>query len=121
MKVSDFARLRKYMMMTMSGADSEVLSAMKHANALLVAEGVDWDRVLGRMVTLEVERAPPDRSPRTEDEAIEQAFADVEADDPRGSFATFIASLREQWDERGRLSDAQKRALFDAATRSRSR
>ena len=118
MKLADFKRLKKFMMMTMSGADGEKLMAINRANALLVGEGVDWDRVLDRMVRLDLERAPPE-PPKTDAEAINAAFADIEASDPRGSFADFIASLRDQWERTGSLSEKQRASLFDAAARVR--
>lgn len=121
MKVVVFNRLKKFMMMTMSGADQEVLTAIRMANALLMTEGVDWDRVLNRMITLEIEEAPPEhRRDRPETERIDEAFREIEASDPRGSFADFIASLKEQWDRRHSLSDKQKAALYDAASKTRS-
>jgi len=120
MRLSDFKLLKKFMQMTMSGSDTEILFALRKANVLLVAEGVDWDRVLDRMVHLEVEAAPREPKPgRTEAQEIDEAFAEVEASDPRGSFADFIASLKEQWDDRRSLSDKQKAALFDAVERTR--
>lgn len=121
MKLADFNRLKKYMQMTISGADAEKLFALNKANELLTKEGVDWDRVLDRMVRLEVE----DYSHTDEDkplaQRIDEAFAAVLADDPRGSFADFISSLQEQWETKKRLSEKQQAALFKAASEARTR
>jgi hypothetical protein len=137
MKLTDFTRLKKLMMMTMSGADQEVLTAIRKANELLVTEKVDWDRVLSRMVSLEVEdgaaydHAPRGVTPRgvTQDAVwmegqtrrVEAAFSAVWADEPRGSFRQFIMNLQKQWNERHRLTENQRSALFDAAAQARSR
>lgn len=121
MKLADFNKLKKFMMMTMSGADAEKLMAVNKANALLVAEGVDWDRVLGRMVTLEVEDASHMDEDKPLNERINEAFRAVMADDPRGNFATFVASLHDQWQRHHRLSEKQQAALFRAAGEARTR
>lgn len=121
MKVADFHRLKKFMMMTMSGADQEILVAIKQANALLAREGVDWDRVLGRMVRLEVEDVSHLDEDTPLNERINEAFRVVMADDPRGGFATFVASLHDQWTRLHRLTQKQQDALFRAASEARTR
>ena len=126
MKLRDFERLKKLMMMTMSGADAERAFALKQANDLLEREGLDWDRVLNRTVTVINEFEPaPEEDPGADQAAlrtrVEAAFAAIEASDPRGSFADFVASLREQWDKRGSLSAAQLDALFKSAKRAEDR
>lgn len=55
------------------------------------------------------------RAAKDETLRIENAFTTIEEQDPRGSFADFIASLKNQWDRVGRLTSAQKDALFKAA------
>lgn len=120
MKLADFNKLKKLMQMTMSGADAEKLFSINKANALLIAEGVDWNRVLDRMVKLDVETAPADdHFDKSEAQLIDEAFATIEASDPRGSFATFIADLKEKWDQHRRLTDGQKAALFKAEEKCR--
>jgi hypothetical protein len=109
------------MQMTISGADAEKLFALNKANALLAEEGVDWDRVLDRMVRLEVEDASHMDADRPLNERIEEAFRAVMADDPRGSTATFVASLHDQWMRRRSLSPRQQESLFKLASEARSR
>lgn len=121
MKLADFKKLKKLMMSTTSEADAEVLMAIRAANKLLVAEGVDWDRVLDRMVRLEVEDASHLDADKPLSQRIDEAFAAVMADDPRGTTATFVASLSDQWQRRGTLSDKQREALFRMASEARSR
>jgi hypothetical protein len=124
MKLADFRRLCKFMQMTFSDSDNESLMALRQANTILKKENIDWDRVLNRVVTLDVEDAPPEPAPhhtrptpRADDEAarINDAFASIEDNDPRAGFADFIASLKEQWDRKHHLTAAQKDALFRAA------
>lgn len=121
MKLADFRKLKKFCMMTMSGSDAEVVFAMKKANDLLRAEGVDWDRVLDRMVRLEVEDVSHMDEDKPLRQRIDEAFAAVMADDPRGSTATFVASLHDQWQCHGRLSEKQQASLFKMASEARTR
>lgn len=112
MKLSDFNKLKKFMQMTLSGSDAEKLMAMNKANELLRAENVDWDRVLNRMVHLEVELAPVDADDHAK---VEELLSAAEEADPRGSWADFVASLREQFDRSGRLTPKQVAALEKGA------
>lgn len=121
MKLDDFRKLKKFMMMTMSGSEAEVAFSIRKANDLLRAEGVDWDRVLDRMVRLEIEDASHMDESKSLDRRIDEAFEAIMADDPRGSFATFIASLHDQWLRHRRLSQKQQDALFKAASEARTR
>lgn len=120
MDLKTYGQLRKLMMLTFSDSDAEALSALRKANAVLKAHGYDWDSAFNRLVKVEepVVAAAPEQS---EAERIREAFDDVEASDPRGSFADFIASLKEQWEANGRLSQNQKDALFKAASSARGR
>lgn len=121
MKLADFNKLKKFMQMTLSGADAEKLMAINKANELLVAEGVDWDRVLDRMVQLEVEDYSHADADKPLDQRIDEAFRAVMADDPRGGTATFVASLHDQWTRRRSLSQRQQDSLFKMASEARSR
>ena len=118
MKLADFNRLKKFMNMTISGSDAEVLMAIKQANKLLEAEGVDWVRVLDRFVRVvpDYEEMPdrdnttgerPGVDPNNERDEIETAFRRCKRND-------FIDSLETQWHEKGFLSPKQKAALFRA-------
>jgi hypothetical protein len=115
--VKQFLQLKKLMQLATSPVDAEALGALRKANAILAAAGVDWQRVFERCVTVthEVEAAP-DEWPDAE--RIAQAFAVVE-ESAKGNFAEFVASLRAQWGEKGWLSPAQKEALFKAEARTR--
>jgi hypothetical protein len=137
-KLSDFKRFKKLMMMTMSGADQEALTAIRHANAMLVAEKSDWDRVLDMKVTLEVEdgsayAAPTGATARRFDRGgsrpipseeraaqIDAAFAAIWASEPTGSYRRFVADVQKQWREKGRLTDNQVSVILDGARKVRS-
>lgn len=124
MKLSDFKTMKKMMNMTQSGSDQEKLTAVGMVNAILRKSNTTWDRVLDRCISVEVgvesvEAATGRRGegPTADERAaarrrIVDAFAAIEASDPRGERATFVDSLRRQWDERGRLTPAQLEALF---------
>jgi|SRR5580700_863352 hypothetical protein len=122
MSVDSFRKLRKLMQLTLSDNDEEALGALRKANALLRAHAYDWNSAFDRLIKVEspVEMAQhqPSQTLRRADpeaERINNAFEAIEESDPRGSFADFIASLREQWDRSNRLTVAQKEALFKAA------
>lgn len=125
MKITDFNRLKKLMNMTQSGADQEILTAIRSANEILTKSNTTWDRVLDRVIKVEVEIESADQARgRSSDpvavaarreafsKKVEDAFATIEASDPRGEAADFIASLKDQWEKNGRLSDRQFEALW---------
>lgn len=121
MKLSDFVKLKKLMAATASTSDGEALNALRAANKMLVANNLDWPRVLDRVchVMPDVESAPEDASHRRDPEEdsvkerVEAAFEVVGV--PDGTFGEMILSFRRQWDERGTLSPKQRQVLFDAA------
>lgn len=125
MKLSDFSKLKKLMNMTLSGADQERLVAIDRANEIIKNSNTTWDRVLDRVIKVEVEiesfedaGTGPDKVDRaTKRREIDEAFATILATDPRGEFADFIASLKQQWDDKGRLTGPQLEALFNAKRR----
>lgn len=128
MRMRDFLLLKKLMAMTTSDADAEVLMAIRQANLMLSKEGLTWETVFSRTVTVVNEfEAAPDQidEPATkagssvridpEAERIDAAFAAIDDAGTRGSFGDFIESLRDQWEKRRSLSDKQRAALFKAA------
>lgn len=119
MKLADFTKLKKLMQLTQSGNDNEALGALRKANEILTSYQLDWNRVFSRLVKVETPVESAEDADKPERQRIEEAFAAVEDGDPRGSFADFIASLKEQWDQRGYLSEKQKDALFTAASNRR--
>jgi len=136
MKLSDFRKLKLLMNMTLSGADQERLTAIDKANEIVRRSDTTWDRILDRVITIEnqiesVEAATSfarDGSPSAVAarkaayaKRVEEAFSVIEDTDPRGDFADFIASLKSQWDSKGRLSEAQAEALFKSAKRAEER
>lgn len=128
MKLTDFNKLKKFMNMTFSDNETERNGALAKANEILRKDGLTWDRVLDKVVQLEVEdmdqiedapTSPFRRDP--ESERINQAFRDIDETDPQGGFADFITSLKKQWLERGSLSALQLEALFKGAERANNR
>jgi hypothetical protein len=109
-------------MLTTSDNDAEALVAIRSANKILADAGIDWNRVFDRTITVaaEFEAAPEEskivrQTVSTHTREIEEAFTTIKARDPRGTFADFIASLKDQWDEKHFLTEKQKAALFRAA------
>ena len=90
MRLKDFLTFKRIMGLTTSPNDAEALSAIRKANALLMAENTTWERVLDRMVKVEshVEAAPDDDVPRAHralrDDEVEGLFA-VALDDARAA------------------------------------
>ena len=120
MTLAEFNRLKHMMMLTTSANDHEALAALRKANEVLASFKYTWDEVFKRLVKVDsglpdVEDAPDERDER---QLIREAFTEVEMTDLRGSFADFIASLKEQWESKNYLSPAQKEALFKAARKT---
>lgn len=131
MKIEQFRRLKKFMMMTMSGSEAEVLMAIRKANEAVVEAGTDWNKILDRVVKVELEiesvEAATGQPSDPEDRAavraafrkrVDDAFTAIESTDPRGDFADFIASLKDQWEKRGTLTGPQLEALFKSAKKT---
>lgn len=130
--ITQFAKLEKMMGLTFSDNDPEALVALRMANKILTAHKLTWSDVFKRLVTVDVESAPDEPTVKAEGHGgsgqpsaksqgsdIAEAFEIVRRDLKKGtSFADFIDSLEVQWDEKGYLSPAQRKALFDAATRA---
>lgn len=122
MKIEDFRKLKKLMNMTLSGADQEILTAIRSANEIVRKSETTWDRILDRVIKVEVEiegRPEPITDPK--DVAarraafvrrVDAAFATIEESDPRAEAADFVASIKAQWEKNERLSEAQLEALW---------
>lgn len=135
MHINDFRKLKLFMNMTQSGADQEKLTAINNANAILEKSNTTWDRVLDRVIKVDVEiESAAEAGARTNDPAavaarraahkkrVDDAFEAIEATDPRGTtWADFIADLKSQWDRNGRLSDAQLEAIYAGARKAEGR
>jgi hypothetical protein len=124
MKLKDFERLKRLMMRTTSGTDQERLESIDHANKMLAAEGLTWEKVFARTVKVvqEVEEAPADDDPDERRRAlgvqIDEAFEFL---DSRGRSSKYTNSLREQWEARRFLSDGQRVKLFEIVDEARGR
>lgn len=128
MPMGEFKKLTKLMMMTNSENDQEALTAIRGANKILAKHNYDWNATFGRLVKVEgempveIEEAPDEkREASILRSRVNNAFATIEESDPRGDFADFIASLKDQWDKRGRLTENQLSALFRSADKARDR
>lgn len=123
MKVTDFHKLIKFMEMTTSDSDNESLTAIRMANKLLAANGVDWKKVFARLVTLEVEDvepAPPEATSkesagdaerkRERVERIEHMFETV-LEKAGGGFRDWVLDVQKYFASHGYLTDGQFEAL----------
>ena len=135
--LKQFGLLKKFMQTTMSGADAEKLFALKKSSDIMSEAGIDWNHILDRCVKVELEiesfetaEAPrgnvDDGRAREAERAamarkVGEAFDDIEATDPKGTWADFIADLKRQWDEKGRLSGPQMEALLKGARNAREK
>lgn len=125
MKLAAFNQLKKLMQMTKSDADQEALTAVRKANKILDEAGTDWDRVFGRLVTVEQEIEEAPAAPTLRDPTgagrrryLNDLLTDVEAS-AAGDFVDFVTSLREQFDRTGSLSAGQVEALEKSRARAR--
>jgi hypothetical protein len=130
--VLDRKRLIQFMGMTFSSGDGEALTALRKANALLIAQGLSWAEVL------EVKpppmgmpsqswrtppskrgsygskphrrRAAPDTSRNTGDD-IAEMLAELAARKHDMHTMMFIASINDHWERNSYLTDPQYGAL----------
>lgn len=123
MKLADYKKLTKLMMLTSSENDNESLSALRAANAILKTYEIDWNRVFSRTVQVinEFEPAPEEEKPTNRSKQIDEAFETVLASDLKGSAATFIDSLYQQWNNNHFLSQLQHEALMKYARNAEER
>ena len=120
--------------MTLSGADQEKLTAINAANEIVARSSTTWDRILDRVIKVDVEIESVDAATgRSSDpkavaarraaraKRIDDAFAAILATDPRGEFADFVADVKATWDRTGRLTDGQFDAIIKSARRAEER
>lgn len=125
MKLSEFNRLKKMMMMTTSPNDSEALVALRIANKVIAEQGYTWNDVFARLVKVEepmesmaaVENTPRENSRDDKNQRIKDAFSFLES---RGVTSSFLKSIEEQFEDKGWLSQAQQDALFRNEERVRT-
>ena len=124
MSVKEFGHLKKFMMMTTSDNEQEALTALRMANNILKKHNVNWDAVFARLVKVgnQIESADDveakvmsgQRSSRVRiTEALEIAMTNA-----TGSFYSFLHSLSEQFENTGRLTQAQEDAIIKSAQRA---
>jgi hypothetical protein len=125
----------KLMGMTFSHHDPEALTALRKANAMLLADNMTWEEYLNvkpdnSYLVPPSQRARREPAPWGEDDG--SGFTDYdgrhrgpEIDDmfetafatARGSFVHFLESINEWWKEKGFLTEKQYKALRRAAKR----
>jgi hypothetical protein len=118
MKLSDFNLLKKLLNMTESPVDAEALAAIRKANDLLKRADVNWDRVMNRMVTLDVEMAGAGTSAGAgdvEEDDMESIFQKA-IDQSSGGFHETILSIYAQWQRTSSISARQREVVLKAAS-----
>lgn len=128
--LADFTKLKKIMALAMSDNEGERNSALNMANKILRDNSLTWTAVLERTVSIGLvtkatytptpmgKGAEPDvvhKPAMNADErkaAIETAFEILDHSNDK-----FIISLKEQFEETGWLTKAQRAALFENAER----
>lgn len=137
MKLADFNRLKKFMMLTTSDNESEALAALRQANSLLSRQSppLTWDRVLDRSVKVlgyddgdNSERVNPDagnphrHGSRPPSQILDQAFAELEGVEfDSQSFTDLVESIRAQYENGKALSARQREIIISAAAREGER
>jgi hypothetical protein len=135
MPVKDFRQLEKLMGLTTSDNDAEALSALRMANTILKRHGYTWSSAFKRLVKVEnplegymeapsasVERpAAPYREESLHESRkrrIKEVFEELDGVE-LGRHEGFVASLKEWFEEKGWLTDAQRESLFSINDRIR--
>jgi hypothetical protein len=129
------ARLVKLMMMTTSDNDAEALAAMRKANVLLDAVGLNWDELLAEPPEPEPRRCehkaqPGRRRGEPPTSAHVRASDGYMRDEVDAMFATvyaaaylsdasqaFVNGLHDYWTERGFLTERQYEVLRSMAAK----
>jgi hypothetical protein len=136
MKLEDFSRLKKFLMLATSDNDAEALTSFRRATEVLRSYGFTWDDAMDRrIIVLSAVEAgdpadtgldeaasprPAGRRPAAADEELEQDF-DMALRIAHGSFRDTLLSIQAQWEEQGWISDAQRQVVTDAAERAAER
>lgn len=122
MKLTDVARLRKFMALTTSDNDAEALAALRQANKLLAVHGLTWEAVFNRTIKADIsieEVNDSSDTPKVSDMAdhIDAALQKLLDKTPPGSFRDFVLDLESKWRTTRYLTKPQRDALFKAAQR----
>ncbi len=117
----NYDRFIKLMLMSTSSHDGECLNAIRMANAEMSKLNVNWEQMIRGLVKVETRTASaPKPSAQTshtksghhEEEHIPEWFDIAFATAREGSsFVAFLESLKEWYEEKGFLTEAQYRAL----------
>ena len=125
--IKDFDLLKKTMNLTEGENEHEAMAAMRLANKILKRNGLDWDRVLNRVVAVAIEEAPQeDPSPpvnrgqsgtQARGPTTKEMFEAV-LDDVSGSFRDTILDIQAKSEKYGgRLTPGQFGVLQRAYAR----
>lgn len=116
MKLADFNRLKGLMAMTGSDSNNEALQAIRAANRVLFANGLTWEMVFGRTVSVitavEVVGDSDDEMSDLFDKALRGAD---------GSFRSTLLSIQAQYEAKGFLTPRQREVVEAAAERTAER
>jgi len=118
-------RFIKLMGMTGSIHDGEALNALRMANAILAETGMSWEEFIKGRVTVQMvqmgQPSPPPRSGKIykDAEEIDECFEILLEGRLSESFRGFVESVHSFWQERGYLTEAQYKAIRQAAERQR--
>lgn len=125
MNLKIFEQFRNALQETLSPNDEEALSAVRRANAILLADNKSWKELLaGKVsVTMSVLEGHPNQvqayvkggqKVKATDEEIEYWFEEVLTGRNSPGFRSFLESLYEQWGKSHRLTSEQIRCLKEA-------
>jgi len=121
MSLADFNRLKAFMNTTESGADAEVLTAIKRANGMLVKYGYTWDAVFKKLVVIGVEEAPDGGGPPATTRGaggddLKSLFAAALENVKPGSFRDMLLDIHAKYERGIRLSEKQIGVVRKAAS-----
>lgn len=131
MNLKDFAKFKKLMQMTLSQNDGECLTAIRKANALLLADNKNWEELIDGKVTKTISQpyqdpgakaghtSTPGMGPKKDPELINLMFEELlRVLRPENSFRAFVEDVHSFWETKGWISDKQFEAITKAYERN---
>lgn len=131
MKISDFNRLKKMMMLAANNSnDAEAIRAFRAATEIVRVHGYTWEQVMDRRVTVlssveagdESETSAPGRSgkPPVSTDGLEERDFELALLNIRSTtFRETLESIYEQWENDTPLSPRQIEVVRNAADKAR--
>lgn len=120
MKLDDFRKLKKLLTLATTDNDHEALSAWRTATKIVIENGLTWEMVLNRVVTVlnPITGAPNGVDASDDEDVLSDEIFERALDRTKpGSFRDTLLSIQAQWENGRMLTDRQKATVMSAASR----